>query len=308
MERVRNFLKKINISGEIRENEPLRLHTTFKVGGPADLFIRPRTAEEFVAVLKAAREETLPFFILGGGANLLVSDRGIRGVTVDTSRLAELRVEAGTLFAGAGLPVSAASEKAAEESLAGLEFIYAMPGSVGGALWMNARCYDFSVSDVLASVRYLDENLEERLLRREDPLFQTGFAYKVSPFQPRAWTILEAGFRLRPGAKAELWERMNEIKRDRTEKGHFLAPSAGSVFKNNRAFGAPSGAIIDRLGLRGFTLGGAQVSPRHANIIYNTGNATAADIKNLVEHVRGRVLQATGFSLEPEILFVGDWS
>jgi len=311
VERVRNFLKKINISCEIRENEPMSLHTTFRVGGPADVYVRPRNVAELREVLLEAKAEELPVFVLGGGANILVSDRGIRGITVDLGRLDGCSVEGRILTARAGIPVSDAAEKAADAGLAGLDFIYAMPGSVGGAVWMNARCYDFSVSDVLDSVRYLDEDLEVRIMKREDQLFSEGFAYERSPFQVRPWIVIEASFGLRPAEGAGEMEKirgnMERIKRDRTEKGHFLAPSAGSVFKNDRSFGAPSGVIIDRLGLRGCSIGGARISPLHANIILNSGGATASDIRKLVDFVRERVLEEFGYSLDPEILFVGDW-
>lgn len=289
----------------------MSLHTTFRVGGPADVFARPRSVAELRNVILEAKAEGLPVFVLGGGANILVSDRGIRGLTVDLGSLDGCSVEGRVLTAQAGLSVSGAAEKAADAGLAGLDFIYAMPGSVGGAVWMNARCYDFSVSDVLDSIRYLDEDLKERILRREEARFAEGFAYKRSPFQGRPWIVTEASFGLRPvegpEAMAAVRENMDRIKRDRTEKGHFLAPSAGSVFKNDRRLGAPSGAIIDRLGLRGYSMGGARISPLHANIILNSGGATASDIRKLVEFVQGRVLEEFGYSLEPEVLFVGDW-
>lgn len=283
-------------------------HTTFQVGGPADVYLRPRTVEEATQIIHAAREENVPLFVLGGGANILVSDRGIRGIVLDTAEFSSVSFDAqpdgSTLFrAGAGMPVSEASAEAAGRNLSGMAFIYAMPGSVGGAVWMNARCYGASIADILVHVDYIDEEgtFHHYLPREED------FAYKVSPFQGRRTVIVEAGFRLLPGTAEVLWKEMHEVEADRGEKGHFAAPCAGSVFKNNRKFGAPSGRIIDGLGLRGFSIGGAKVSDLHANIVVNTGSATAADIRAVIDHLQQSVLRERGFRLDPEVLLVGDW-
>lgn len=308
VDKVREFLKKINISGRILTDEPMSRHTTFRTGGPADIYAEPADAGETALLLGEARRLDIPVFILGGGANILIADRGIRGLVVGTAGLRKIRIEGNILTAGAGLPVSDAAEYAADAGLGGLDFIYAMPGSTGGALWMNARCYDASVSDVLESVRFLDEDLRVRESHARDAGFIAEFAYKKSPFQGRNRVILDASFRLRPEPRDELRKKMDAIRADRAAKGHFLAPCAGSVFKNNRDFGAPSGVIIDRLGFRGMTIGGAQVSPLHANIIVNSGGASAADIRSLIETIRDRVEAEFGFLLEPEILFAGDWN
>ena len=175
---------------------------------------------------------------------------------------------------------------------------------------MNARCYGFSLSDVLEEVVFLAPDTLRRE-RRSGGDFLAEFDYKKSPFQPggsiEGAVITEAVFRLRPGNKEELWKKMREIEADRREKGHFMAPNAGSVFKNNYSFGQPAGKILDGLGLRGFALGGAQVSPLHGNIILNTGGATSADIRHLIELIQKRVLGELGHWLEPEILYAGDW-
>jgi UDP-N-acetylmuramate dehydrogenase len=307
VDKVRQFLKTINISGPILRDEPMSLHTTFKAGGPAELFFIPRDKEDLTAALRGARNAGIPVFILGGGANILVSDRGFRGLVADLSSFNAVRIEGALLSAGAGLPVSTASERAAEAGLGGLDFIYSMPGSVGGAVWMNARCYESSVADVLESVLFLDDELNPRTLKRGGPLFVSDFGYKKSPFQGRSWIIIETVFRLRHEDKAAIKERMERVRLDRTNKGHFIAPCAGSVFKNNRDFGHPSGVLIDRLGLRGFSLGEARISPLHGNIIINTGNASASDIKQLMDLMQERVRTEYGFNLEPEVLLVGDW-
>ena len=288
-------------------DEQMADHTTFRVGGPADIFVIPKSSDGVQEVLEAAAGHGLHVFVLGGGANILVSDRGVRGVVVDMSGLRQITfpdADHRILAVGAGLPVSDASAAAAESGLAGLDFIYSMPGSVGGAVWMNARCYGSSISDILAYADYVDEHF---VLRRYEPL-GTDWDYKRSPFQGRRTAILEAGFRLEPGDPAVLWSRMREIRSDRERKGHFAAPCAGSVFKNNHDFGAPSGQIIDSVDMRGRRIGGAKVSDMHANIIVNTGAATASDIKQLMDEIQRAVYDRRGLLLEPEVLLVGDWS
>jgi UDP-N-acetylmuramate dehydrogenase len=199
--------------------------------------------------------------------------------------------------------VDDAVEAAAREGWGGLEFLAGMPGTMGGAVWMNARCYEKQVSDVLAETEILDEDLNRVWVPRE----AGDFSYKRSPFQNRRVVILAARFALERREKGAIREEMAEHRRDREEKGHYRYPSAGSVFKNNRAFGKPTGKIIDELGLRGLPLGGAQVAPWHGNIIINTGNASAEDIMGLTKLVAEKVRNGQGYELEPEILFTGDW-
>ncbi len=303
MTNLRELTGKINIAGALRADEPLKEHTSYRVGGPADLFAEPQTVADAAILLEAAREHALPVFILGAGANILVSDRGIRGLVLSTERLRSVRVEGERIVAEAGCPISLVSEAAAAVGLAGLAFIYSMPGSVGGAVWMNARCYGSSVSDILEWVELLDE--EGRVVRL--PARPEEFNYKLSPFQKRRALILSACFRLHHGEKPHILAEMEANRADRERKGHFAAPSAGSVFKNNRAFGNPSGKIIDSLGLRGYAIGGAKISDYHANMIINTGSATAGDIEALTRFVSRRVKEELGFELEREVIPVGDW-
>lgn len=317
------------------EGEILAPHTTFGVGGPADLWLSPRRTkpleplqdscngnlhpsepdplESFLSRLMILlREEAVPLTFLGGGANVVVSDRGIRGVVLDTAGLDSMIY--GTfntdsplrdrLYLGAGVPIDRAVDDSIRQGLAGLEFLAGMPGTVGGAVWMNARCYDASVSDVLVETRYLDEEGSISVL----PFASGDFDYKMSPFQGTARLILGAVFRLEEGDSTTLAAQAAAHRADRTAKGHYRLPCAGSAFKNDRRFGKPSGKIIDELGLRGFAIGDAQVAPWHGNIIVNRGHASATDIRSLAEALRQRVLAQTGFDLECEILFLGDWS
>lgn len=297
------------MDGSVVYDEPMSRHTTFKVGGPADIFATPENEHDVEELLRFSREAEVPCFVLGGGANILVADAGIRGMVIDMSRFNRIRSTAagGTTHLvemGAGLPISAGSAWAADHGLGGLEFIYAMPGSVAGAVWMNARCYDGEISDVLAFVDYFEPDGARTRYR---PV-ASDFSYKRSPFQDRRCVMTGVGFSLHDDDRERLWAKMRAHERDRTAKGHFAAPCAGSIFKNNRDFGAPSGAIIDGLGLRGYAVGGARISERHANIIINTGAATAADIRAAIEHVARVVHRERGFTLEPEILYVGDWA
>lgn len=330
--KVWESLKKINLKRFPRLDEPLAEKSTFKVGGTADLFAEPVDAEEFQALLRFAKDNNLPVFVLGGGANILISDKGVRGLVICTSKLDAFEGGAGqgsstgknadapvapnsdeasghgrSIFEiGAGLPVSEASAKAADMGWGGLDFIYSMPGSFGGAVYMNARCYGSEIGDVLESVRYIDAETPDFAIKTLVP--EPGqFSYKDTPFMKHAWYVVSAKLRFVKADPEKLWIRMKECQADRAAKGHFLAPCAGSVFKNNHAFGAPSGKIIDGLGLRGYSIGGAKVSDLHANIIINNGGAKASEIRQLMNEIHGRVLTETGFDLEAEVELIGEW-
>lgn len=300
---VENIVKKINIRGILRLDEPMSLHTSFRIGGPADLYARPSDREDLTKLLATADSEGLPVFILGGGANILVADRGIRGLVIDMAGFSGIEVKDTWIIGGCGTPVSSIAQAASEASLAGMEFIYKMPGSLGGALWMNARCYGRSIGDVPGWIEYFDPQLNE--CRLEMP--SDGFGYKISPFQKNGAILLRAGFRLTHDNAGSIRLRMKEVEEDRRSKGHFEYPSAGSVFQNNRSFGEPTGVILDRLGLRGARRGGAQIAPFHANIIINTGGATAEDVASLVSYARETAYKQNGIELEPEIRFIGEW-
>lgn len=323
-------------------DEPMSNHTTFRVGGPADLFVMPSSIEELRAVLDlflpgrakgcpsgASDAMDMPVSLVGGGSNLLVSDRGIRGVVISLEKMNRIeRVEqsdtievadSGRILvrSGSGASMKALTEWCEAESLSGLERFAGLPGSVGGAVFMNARCYEISVSDVFfaAEVMYFGPG---RYTIEERKYDVAGWDYKKSPFQERtgadslvigdrAALILSAVFSLKAGNRDAIGAEMAKYVRDREDKGHFRFPSAGSMFKNNHAFGKPSGKLIDEAGLRGFRIGDAQVAPWHGNIVINAGNARAEDLRALVTEVQTRVEAATGFLLEPEVIFAGEW-
>jgi UDP-N-acetylmuramate dehydrogenase len=301
---VGDIQKKINIKGVVKTAEPMSLHTSFRIGGPADIYTVPADETDVVQIAGLAQAEEVPLFVLGEGANILVADTGIRGIVMDMSDFSAIEVHTKDVYCGAGAEMSRVVETAAQHELSGLEFIYKMPGSAGGSLWMNARCYGVSIAEIPGTVHFLDEELSRRSLELPDPRF----AYKKSPFQKSGAILLYAYFHLQPGHKNEIRRRMEEVEADRRRKGHFEYPSAGSVFKNNHSFGKPSGQILDELGLRGLVQGGAQIAPFHANIIINTGDASAEDVRSLMLHAQRRAFEKHSILLEPEIRLVGDWS
>ncbi len=288
-------------------SEPMAAHTTFRIGGPADLFIRPRSGTELGRAIAFLAAEGIPRFILGGGANILVGDKGVRGAVLDLSGLAWAQVSDRNIAAGAGLSV----DRLCEESLAfeyeGIEDFYGMPGSLGGAIYMNARCYDKDFSTLLDAVDIVFPSGESATVHPDPDQWD----YKKSPFQPGGiWEgciITGASFALRQGKAEKIAQTMRTRRLDRVGKGHYRLPSAGSVFKNNRTFGRPTGAILDSLGLKGTRIGDAAVSSWHANIFVNEGKATASDMRALIELSMDKALSAYGFRLEPELLFVGEF-
>jgi len=323
MEKIRGIIDKClaenPCAAEYRFDEPMSAHTSFKVGGPADCWVRPSGDDSYgftAALIGAAQREDIPLFILGGGANILISDKGIRGICLDTggwtgeylnpqSPIAQSLPETEIVFLS-GTSLDEAAEAAAAKGLGGLEFLAGMPGSMGGALWMNARAYEREIADVVTEADILDYSAAA-VMRHTIKVDKTQFDYKRSPFQNNRQLILSARFSLQERNKGEIRAKMEEHRSDRRNKGHYLFPSAGSAFKNNRGFGKPTGQIIDELGLKGQSIGGAQIAPFHGNIIVNTGGATAENIRALLEYTAAQVKEKTGFILEPEIILAGDW-
>jgi UDP-N-acetylmuramate dehydrogenase len=341
---LRKFLEKINIDAEIGFDEPMFKHTSFRIGGPADALVQPRCSDDLSRLLVAAENDGIPVTIIGGGANLLVADEGVRGIVVCTSQLRRFEVETTraepgsamgtvpttggnqeatvgtvpptggdqgatgvyTVRAGAGLAVTELLGKLLDLGLSGMEFAAGLPGSVGGAVYMNARCYEKEMADLLDSVFYLDP-LDHQL--RHTGLEGQDWAYKLTPFMPGGTlagaVITGARFWLHAGNKELMAARMAELEADRRAKGHFDYPCAGSLFKNDRRFGRPTGQILDELGFKGRRIGDAMVSRKHANIFVNAGRASAADMLALVGEAQAAAFKAFGFDLEPEVVKVG---
>ncbi len=316
--------------GKLLTDESFSAHTTFKTGGKIPLYAEPVDEDDLKLILEFFHQQNIPSFILGGGSNIVPDDDGIDFAVISTGGLCRISVcaddagcsgsfagcdgsskkvcgadDAETLFltCGAGTPIEKITEFCIENSLSGLESFAGLPGTAGGAAYMNARCYGVSISDVLHSVRYA-KCLPEGVSFAEYTMKETDWDYKKSPFQNTLNVITSVSFRVRKGDSAEIRSKSESFVEDRRTKGHFRFPSAGSVFKNNRDFGKPSGQIIQDAGLRGLSEGGAQVAPWHGNIIVNTGNATSADIRRLSDTVVSEVKKKFGFELENEILFV----
>ena len=303
---VRELALKIKVSGPVKLGEPMREHTSFRIGGPADLYVAPRTWEELAHTHALCCAHGIPVFLLGGGSNLLVSDHGIRGAVIDLTGIRGMERTGNTVSALCGTPISDLAEFAHSQGLSGLEFTYFLPGTVGGALWMNARCYDRSMSDVLIHADAL--RLKDTAPTPERfTCSPSQWGYKLSPFQTMEAAILGGCFRLSEGDPSRIRALMEGYRADRESKGHFLHPCAGSVFKNDRAFGAPTGKLIDEIGLKGTRRGGAQIAPYHGNIIINIGGAAAADVLALIELVENEVERKLGFRLAREVILAGEW-
>ena len=279
--------------------ESMASHTTFRIGGPADLYLQPADGEELAAVCAEAARRGIPCLVVGKGSNLLVSDRGVRALVIQTGRLQELRLDGAVLTAGAGVSMARCASFACESGLSGLEFAHGIPGTLGGAVFMNAGAYGGEMAQVVRSVRIYRQGRIVTLENRE-----MAFSYRHSALKDGEGTVLSAELALTPGDPAEILERIRDLDARRREKQPLEYPSAGSFFK--RPEGNFAGALIERAGLKGCTVGGAQVSEKHAGFIINTGNATCGDVLALMDRVRDRVLETSGIRLEPEVLFVGE--
>ena len=286
---------------ELRDNEPMYKHTTFRVGGPVTLMALPRSVEELSTAVSLAREAGIEPFFLGRGSNLLVADRGAEAFLVKLAggldRL-ELLGE-NSLYVGAGVTLAQAAVFALEHALTGLEFAHGIPGTLGGGVFMNAGAYDGELSQVISWADCLDES--GRRFRLEGPDLELG--YRTSVFSRMPWVVTGARLDLTPGDPAAIRARMEDLSHRRRSKQPLEFPSAGSTFK--RPAGHFAGALIQEAGLKGVRIGGAQVSEKHAGFVVNTGGATSDDILSLIRLVRDTVLEKTGVLLEPEVRMLG---
>lgn len=281
-------------------NEPLAQHTSFQIGGPADLFCTPSSIAQLADIIRICKKNNVRYYLLGNGSNLLFSDSGFRGVVISTTTIApELVVdETGFITADAGRSLKEICEAAAEHSLTGLEFAYGIPGSLGGAVYMNAGAYGGEMKDVLYSVDCIDDAGEIRTL----PLCELELGYRTSIFERTGWCVLRAKIQLKKGDASQIHQTMSDLMQRRKDKQPLEYPSAGSAFK--RPVGAFAGGLIDQCGLRGFQVGGAAISQKHCGFIVNMGNATCQNVLDLANQVSEIVEKQTGFKLEKEIRVV----
>ncbi len=287
---------------QIKNNEPMRLHTTFRVGGPADTLLVPENEKEAVALLRLFSDCDEPFFVLGNGSNLLVSDRGYRGTIIWIDHnLAGITTDGDTICAQAGALLVRISDSAEKASLTGMEFASGIPGTLGGAVTMNAGAYGGEMKDIVRSVRAFDLVRKEVV---EIPGEQMHFSYRSSLIRQGGLVVLGATLKLAKGDPAAIRARVEELKCARIEKQPLEYPSAGSTFKRPEGYFA--GKLIDDAGLRGYRVGGAQVSMKHAGFVINTGDATANDIITLIRDVREKVYTMSGVMLEPEVCMLGE--
>ena len=299
---MQNLLNRLRALGQDRvlENEPMSRHTTFRVGGAAEAVFLPASSEEVLLAISAAKECGVEYRVIGNGSNLLVKDGGLKGLTIILGeKYAEIRVEGARIAAQAGAMLSRVSSAACEAGLSGLEFASGIPGTLGGGCAMNAGAYGGQLSDVLVSAEVLLEGEVKTLSRDELEM-----GYRTTLPLKKGGVVLSAVFELKEDDREAISVRMRDLNARRRDKQPLNMPSAGSTFK--RPEGHFAGALIEGCGLKGFAIGGAQVSEKHAGFVVNTGDATAKDILNLMKHVQDTVLREKGVLLEPEVRILGE--
>ncbi|CAM2884376.1 UDP-N-acetylmuramate dehydrogenase [Hathewaya histolytica] len=294
-------LHKILSDDNIQFEAPMREHTTFKLGGKADILVTPKNYEELVSILKLCKRENVYYYILGKGSNIIVKDGGIRGVVVKLSKLQEVKlIENEAIVAQSGAGLIDVSLYSAKYDLTGLEFASGIPGSVGGAVAMNAGAYGGEICQVLKSVLVIDDDLEIKELKLDD----MDFSYRNSVVLKKGYIVLEATFKLKKGNHEEIQEVIHDLTRRRVEKQPLEKASAGSTFKRPEGYFA--GKLIQDCGLKGFKIGEAQVSEKHSGFVVNNGKATAEDVLGLIKHVQDTVYKKFNVKLETEVRIIGE--
>jgi UDP-N-acetylmuramate dehydrogenase len=288
-------------SGNIKIDEPMKMHTSFRVGGSADILVTPVSVSQLSEILKLCKRENVPILFMGNGTNLIVSDNGIRGVVIKIyDNINGCSVENDTIRAYGGILLSKLSSVALENGLTGLEFASGIPGTLGGAVAMNAGAYGGEMKDVVFETEYMDNDGELKVLRNEEH----EFGYRTSFIQKQSGMVIRSVLKLRKGNKDDIKALMRDLTKRRQEKQPLDMPSAGSIFKRPEGYFA--GKLIEDSGLRGYQIGGAQVSSKHCGFIVNTGNATARDIINLIKHVQATVKMKFGVEMQTEVKIVGE--
>ena len=284
---------------DIREDEPLARHCSFRIGGPAAVMLLPGSVDELASLCPWLLAHGEKPFLLGNGTNLLFPDEGLDSIVVKTVPGADsISVDGTRIAAGAGATLARTAAEALAAGLTGLEFAHGIPGSVGGGVLMNAGAYGGELKDVVVETEYLDDSMERRTLRGAEH----DFSYRHSFFSDRGGVVLRTVFSLAPGDPASIAARMRELADRRRTSQPLDMPSAGSTFK--RPVGGYAAALIEQAGLKGFSVGGAQVSPKHAGFVVNTGGASCGDVLRLIEHVQKTVLDRSGILLEPEVRII----
>ena len=295
-------LQKLIGEAKVLANEPMASHTTFRIGGPADYFVMPETVEELRDILALCKEEGLPYFILGNGSNLLVGDKGFRGVVIQLYKNFDgLSIEGTKVTAKSGAMLIRVAKEAGKAGLTGLEFASGIPGTIGGAMVMNAGAYGGEMKDVVTAVTVLTKDGEIKTLTGSE----MNFRYRGSVVEDEGYIVLEAVIELKIGNLEEIQARIDELSLQRRTKQPIEYPSAGSTFKRPEGYFA--GKLIQDTNLRGYQVGGAQVSEKHCGFVINAGGATAADVMQLMQDVSDKVNAQFGVTLEPEVKRVGEF-
>ncbi|MBQ3547627.1 MAG: UDP-N-acetylmuramate dehydrogenase [Clostridia bacterium] len=291
------FCKEQNIN--LKQNEPMKNHTSFKIGGECDYFVMPENLQQLKAVVVKAKELGIPIFVLGKGSNILVLDGGIKGIVISMAGINDIDVNGDEITAGAGVSVANLCVFALQNCLSGIEFAYGIPGSVGGGLYMNAGAYGGQFSDRVIRAEYITSDGELVAVEAKD----MALGYRTSIFKQNGGIILSATFKLNKGESDKIKAAMDDYMDRRKSKQPLEFPSAGSTFKRPEGYFA--GALIEQNNLKGVSVGGAMVSEKHAGFVINYDNATAKDVKGLMAKIQKIVKENNGVDLEPEIIFVG---
>ncbi len=296
----KDLFKDIYSEDGIKVNEPMKNHISFKVGGPADILLEPSNDMQVIKSIEICRDNNIPYIVIGNGSNLLVKDGGIRGVVIKLSGLNSVNVDKNYITAGAGVVLKEVSDVALDNSLTGFEFASGIPGSVGGAVFMNAGAYDGEMKNIINSVTVLDKNDNIITLPKE----KLEFGYRTSSIKTEGYIVLSAQFELQLGDKDKINSRIEELTQKRVEKQPLEYASAGSTFKRPEGYFA--GKLIQDAGLKGFSVGDAEVSQKHSGFVINTGNATAQDVLDVIKHVQDEVKNQFGVELKTEVRIIGE--
>lgn len=297
---LKNLFSNIYSKDEVKINALMKEHINFEVGGPADILLIPSKVEQIIESIKICKENNIPYFVMGNGSNLLVKDGGIRGVVIKLTGLTNLEVNEEEIKADCGVMLKELSDKALENSLTGLEFACGIPGSVGGAVFMNAGAYNGEIKNVIKEAQVITSSGEIVTLSKDE----LELGYRTSKVMKDNSIVINATFKLEKGNKEEIKETIDDLTQKREEKQPLEYPSAGSTFKRPEGYFA--GKLIQDSGLKGYSIGGAAVSSKHSGFVINKGNATAKDILDLIAYIQEEVKKQFGVELHTEVRIIGE--
>lgn len=303
MNRFKDFSEKLTTildKNDIEIDTLMKNHTSFKVGGPVDILVNPEEFQQVIDVIKLCKEDNVPYFIIGNGTNLLVKDGGIRGVVIKLCKLDEIRLEDERIIAKSGATLKDVSDFALKNSFTGFEFACGIPGSIGGAVAMNAGAYNGEISHVIESAKIIDIDGNIKILSKD----QLELGYRISSVLKNGYTVLEVTFKLKKGEYEKIKARMEDLNKRRNEKQPLEHPSAGSTFKRPEGYFAAK--LIEDSGLKGMRIGDAEVSEKHSGFIINKGNADAKDILDLIKFVQDKVKEKFDVDLYTEVRIIGE--